>query len=271
MKFRSPFRKRIEAPPPATAMACPICGGIQQDAIDCRPIDFVTGKSRAHAETRNCRKFRCRSCEHLWTPWLTRDLQEVSEIYDGIYGEKANESTDVNFRCVYQLELITLALLATDQKEPCLDFGCGPNSSVTHILRKLGKPVHCCDISSQYAYDGEIFFRHAADPRWHNRFGGVVSIDVVEHLGDTVNSWMYFNRILKPNGVMYHIFPTSIHCDLGHHYVTNAFHPCIFSEKSLRILCEKTGFEFCGFVPSVIPATDPTLQNIFHFRKVRNV
>lgn len=202
---------------------------------------------------------------------MNKDLKEVSAIYDGIYGETANESVDVNFRSAYQLELLTLALLASDRKEPCLDFGCGPNSSVTLMLRKLGMPVHCCDISNHHHYDNEVFFRHSADSRWHNRFGGVVSVDVIEHLGDTLNTWHYFNRILKSSGVMYHIFPTTIHYATVHHYITNAFHLCIFSEQSLRLLCHKTGFEFRGFVPSVIPSADPTLQNIFYFKKVRDL
>ena len=270
MNILSRFRKSRPRLVSEAEKSCPICGNPQQDVVECGATPFVTGRSRKLAEASHCRKFRCRACGHLWTPWLSRDLQEVSAIYDGIYGEKANESVDVNFRSAYQLELIMLGLLASGQKEPCLDFGCGPNSSVTYLLRKLGHPVHCCDISNNYPYDGTIFFRHTGDARWHRQFGAVVSIDVVEHLGDTLNDWLYFNRLLKAGGAMYHIFPTTIHCDWGHHYVTNAFHPCIFSEKSLRLLCEKTGFEFCGFVPSIIRSTDLTLRNIFHFRKVRD-
>ncbi|MEI7880131.1 MAG: methyltransferase domain-containing protein [bacterium] len=258
--------------PPVQAEArCPICDCVKQEILECGRTTFVTGSSRTHAEIQNGRKFRCSACGHIWTSWMSKDLKDVSALYDGIYKETANESVDVNFRSAYQLELLTLALLASGKKTPCLDFGCGPNSSVALMLNKLGMPAQCCDISNYYPYDNEVFFRHSADARWHNRFGGVVSVDVIEHLGDTLDTWLYFNRILKPNGVMYHIFPTTIHYGLDHHYITNAFHLCIFSEQSLRLLCDKTGFEFRGFVPSKIPSKDPTLQQIFHFEKTREV
>ncbi len=272
MNLLSVFQKDKKRPMETTAeIGCPICGGVQQDIVECGTTRFVTGPSRKHAESQNCRKYKCKDCAHLWTPWLDRNLKEVSEIYDGIYGEVANESVNVNFRSAHQLELITLGLLATDQKYPCLDFGCGPNSLVTLMLRKLGKPVHCCDISNFYPYDNEGFFRHSFDPRWHGYFGSVVSIEVIEHLGDPLESWLYFNRILKPSGAMYHVFPSLIHCEIQHHYITNAFHTCLFSEQSLRRLCERTGFEFRGFVTSQIPSADLTLQNIFYFQKVRTV
>ncbi|MEI6788335.1 MAG: methyltransferase domain-containing protein [bacterium] len=261
-------KKRIPAPSPIPAdILCPICESSKHMVLECGKTPFVTGASKTLPEVRNCRKFQCSTCGHIWTPWLNQDLGNVSAIYDGIFQESSNESIDVNFRSAYQLELLTLAFAETGGKKPCLDFGCGPNFSVTQLLNKLGLPAYCCDISNHYPYDGKTFFRHSYDTRWTHQFGGIASVDVIEHLGNTVETWRYFNQILQPEGVMYHIFPTTLHYDLRHHYVTNAFHLCIFSEQSLTLLCEKTGFEFCGMVPSIISSSDPTLQNIFHFKK----
>ncbi len=267
------FRHRSQLPPsaPKPSGNCPICDSPDQDMLDCGSTPFVTGDSRRCPETVSCWKQVCRHCGHIWTHWLDKQLPQVAEIYDGIYKGTNNESLDVNFRAAYQLELLTLAFSAAGPTSPCLDFGCGPNFPVTCLLQKLGFPAYCCDISNYYPYDGEVFFKHKLDPRRHDQFGGIISVDVIEHLGDTVNTWRHFNQILRPDGVMYHIFPTTIHYDRHHHYVTNAFHLCIFSEKSLERLCEKTGFQFCGLVPSLIPSADPTLQQIFHFKKIRTI
>jgi hypothetical protein len=250
--------------PTVTTQVCPICGSNRSMEIKYGRADFITGPSAELPEAQAHSKYRCHRCGHLYSHWLDVGLEQVGQVTGEAY---ANDKLRVeNFRAKYQLGLLRLLLdlLGHPARARLLDFGCGPNLSPTQTLRGEGHDAHCCEIMD-YPYDGEIFFRHTNDPaRWRNYFDGIVSIDVIEHLGNTLETFTYFNRILKPGGYMAGCFPTQYHYQRNHSYFQNPYHVCLLSPESLEILCRKTGFALLRIEPF-----EADIPFVFLFQKTR--
>jgi SAM-dependent methyltransferase len=122
-----------------------------------------------------------------------------------------------------------------------------------------------CDILPHYPYDGQFFFRYDPNDRSRDgQFEAIISIDVIEHLGNTLDAWKSLNKLLKPNGVMAHSFPSRIHFSLLHDHCAAPFHTSLFSRKSLELLSAKAGFSLEAIEP--FPAGIPY---VFRFRKIR--
>jgi hypothetical protein len=252
--------------PTVTTQVCPICGGSRSMEIRYGRADFITGPSAQLPEAQAHSKYRCRRCGHLYSHWLDVPLEQVGKVSGEAYG--TDKLRVENFRAGYQLGLhrYLLGVLGHPARAALLDFGCGPNLSPTTTLRREGHDARCCDIMD-YPYDGEIFFRHTNDPaRWRNFFDGIVSIDVIEHLGNALETFTYFNRILKPGGYMAGCFPTQYHYQRDHSYFQNPYHVCLLSPASLKILCRKTGFALLRIEPF-----EADIPYVFLFRKTREL
>jgi SAM-dependent methyltransferase len=250
--------------PTVTTQVCPICGGRRSMEIKYGRADFITGPSAELPEAKAHSKYRCHRCGHLYSHWLDADLEQVGKVTGEAY-DNGKQRVE-NYRAAYQLGLqrYLLAQLGHPARAALLDFGCGPNLSPTMTLREEGHDARCCDIMD-YRYDGEIFFRHTNDPaRWRQFFDGIVSIDVIEHLGNALETFTYFNRILKPGGYMAGCFPTQYHYQRGHSYFRNPYHVCLLSPTSLRILCRKTGFSLLRIEPF-----EADVPHVFLFQKTR--
>ncbi|MCK5014128.1 MAG: class I SAM-dependent methyltransferase [Candidatus Omnitrophica bacterium] len=248
-----------------SATNCTICGRSVTRSITFGCAEYVNGLSVSLPEVQTHRKYLCSYCGHFFTPWLDIDLEQISTKYQDIYD--SNQLFQENERASYQLDLIRYALKHLDGKEnvAILDFGCGPNRSPTMTMREAGYDVRCCDILDRYVYDGDIFFRYdMADTRWFGSFDAIVSIDVIEHLGNTVSAWRSLSRLLKADGIMAHCFPTRLHYSLNNNYCATPFHTCIFSRKSLRMLAAKTGFKLEAIEPF-----QADVPFVFRFRKIR--
>jgi len=247
------------------AINCPICDRCATRSITFGRAEYVNGPSASLSEVQTHRKYLCPHCGHFFTLWLDIDVEQISTKYQGIYD--ADQLFRENERAAYQLDLIRYALRHLEGKDnvAILDFGCGPNTSPTMTMRGAGYDVRCCDILSGYAYDGDIFFHYdPADTRWLGSFDAIVSIDVIEHLGNTVSAWHNLNHLLKADGIMAHCFPTRLHYGLHHNYCATPFHTCIFSRKSLQILAAKSGFKLEAIEPF-----QADVPFVFRFRKIR--
>ena len=246
---------------------CPICDRSVNRSITFGHAEYVTGPSMSLPEVQSHRKYLCSNCGHFFTPWLDTNLAEVATKYQGIYD--SDQLLQENERAAYQLGLLRLALdhLGDKPDVRILDFGCGSNISPTKTMREEGYDVRCCDILDIYPYDGDVFFRHdLEDTRWYGKFDAIVSIDVIEHLGNTVQAWRSLNQLLKRDGVMLHCFPTRLHYGLRHSYCESPYHTCIFSRKSLRILTDMTGFTL-----EAIESFDADVPYVFRFRKMAEI
>jgi hypothetical protein len=89
----------------------------------------------------------------------------------------------------------------------------------------------------------------------------------------TISSWSRFNRLLKPvnegGGIMVHAFPSLLHHDFDHWAIQIRSHTCLFSAKSLRFLCERTGFKLIrGVLPRPVGPHD---HAVMIFRKISDL
>ena len=203
----------------------------------------------------------------MFSTWLDADLDEVSELYSGIYD--SDQLYHENLRYKFELGLMEygLGLLRNASDASLLDFGCGPNTTAAKIMKEKGYDARCCDILDGYDYDGEFYFKYKINnPDLHGKFDVIVSMDVIEHLGNTLDSWIDLNRMLKPGGVMAHSFPSRMLYNLKHEYCQNPFHNCLFTEKSLKIICEKSGFEYLGKRPFVAD-----VPFVWRFKKIKEM
>jgi cyclopropane fatty-acyl-phospholipid synthase-like methyltransferase len=97
-----------------------------------------------------------------------------------------------------------------------------------------------CDI---YPKDAKCYFQSYSDMSHLNIYDAISSNAVIEHLGDTINSWKYLNRLLKASneggGIMIHAFPSQITEDYLHWTIEIRSHKCLFSKKSLSLIVRK--------------------------------
>lgn len=259
--------KIINSAESTSEVDCPICGSNQSKIITYNKPNYVNGPSKDLPDVKMPKKYLCQNCDHLFSTWLDADLEEVSSLYSGIYD--SDQLFHENLRYKYELGLMEYSLkyIKNSENISLLDFGCGPNTTAAKIMKDKGYDAKCCDILDGYPYDGDFYFKYkTGEPSLEKRFDVIVSIDVIEHLGNTLDSWKDLNRMLKPGGVMSHSFPSRILYSLSHEYCQNPFHNCLFSKKSLNIICEKTGFRFETMRPF-----DADVPFVFRFRKIREV
>jgi SAM-dependent methyltransferase len=253
--------------PTYTGVLCPVCCNSTAKRVRYGRSDYVTGESSSLSEVAGHTKHLCCKCGHCYATWLQGDLQDTADKYAGIYNN--SQLLQEGPRAGYEESLFRYVLkhCGGSRDASLLDFGCGPNRTPVEALRREGVDAHGCDILPIYDYDGDVFFRHTGDATpWKHRFDGIVSIDVIEHLADTLESWVYLNRILKPNGIMAHCFPSQLHYSFIHAYFRTPFHVCLFSRKSLQRLLDQS-----GFVLESIEPFDADVPYVFRFRKVREV
>jgi SAM-dependent methyltransferase len=267
-RFKGVADRFAPAPVPAETPAdCPVCATRVDRVLRYPAADYVSGPSAARREVRTPCKYLCPTCGHLFTPWLDGDIAAVGDAYQGIYAGDA--LFQENARAAYQRGLIEYALRhLPDRPRPAiLDFGCGPNLSPARHFRALGLDARGCDILPGYPYDGRDFFRYDPDDASRDgQFDVIVSIDVIEHLGDTARAWTRLNRLLRPGGVMAHSFPSRLHYGLMHAHCAAPFHTCLFTRDSLQRLASRHGFAWEAVEP--FPAGVPF---VFRFRKTASV
>jgi hypothetical protein len=207
-------------------------------------------------------KWFCVECEHLWGRLgLVQNVQRAEELFD--YG-RPSRWVDAEKRILRGLIAFSGACSGR-----YLDFGVGGNGDALEEVARSepeGIDLYGCDLLNVSNHP-RVFLTYKDESKV-GTFDGIGSSEVVEHLDDTIGSWTYFNRLLKPmaagGGVMLHSFPSNVSLHLFDTMVVIGSHVCIFSEKSLRRVCERTGFEWLkteyrNFAPE------------FYFQKVRDL
>ena len=93
-------------------------------------------------------------------------------------------------------------------------------------------------------YDKKYFCKYdnAFVKKHKGTFDLIVSVDVLEHLSDPLKTFRDFNELLRPGGYMIHSTPLLDDFLVYGGHADTALHTCFFSKKSLKKLCDKTGF-----------------------------
>ncbi len=185
----------------------------------------------------------CRVCGHLYSNNLRKDPDRAMECFDF-----RNE----NLQKSGQQFLLRLLLDHVEGARPeddltLLDFGAGGNLSASAEMRVKHTRHHfyACDLVSR---NEDFYFQTYQDDSKLGVFDGIASNAVIEHLDNTLEAWLYLNRLLKPVNDnptwMVHAFPSQINEDPWHWALRIRSHECLFSEVSLKIICDKAGFEW---------------------------
>ena len=251
LAWRRQLRQRLKAEP-ASNIACPACRG-----TDCRKTGFDRPEG-------SIEKYLCPRCEHLFSDFLQTDPQVGQEMFH-FDTENAGKETQVRL-------LEELARRSGLAHGTFLDFGVGGNLAAFQEAQ-LRHPQHRFMACDTYPSPVAGYFQTYAANSPLACFDGISSYAVVEHLTDTVTAWSYLNRLLKPlsdgGGIMVHAFPSQLHHDFDHWAIQIGSHVCLFSPKSLKRVCEQTGFKMDdGVFHRPIGQHD---HGIMVFRKVRDL
>jgi hypothetical protein len=206
-------------------------------------------------------KFYCHDCEHIFSNNLRQDVQ----MGDKLFNYKA-ESNFLKKQLQLQVSLIKELKLSCGN---ILDFGVGGNLKIMENLSRRFPEFKffACDI---FQCKQKNYFQTYSEESPMHFFDGISSHAVIEHLDNTIEAWKYFNRLLKPldngGGIMLHSFPSQVNEDLFHWSIKIASHECLFSEKSLKLVCKMSGFKLikCKLFTSAV-------HPVFVFRKVADV
>lgn len=212
-------------------------------------------------ENKKLKKYLCPNCEHIFSNWLNNDLVKIQSLFD--YSKRSTH----NHKSIVEEKVLEKNIKYFNSINGYfLDFGIGANY---FIVEKMSQryPQHeiwGCDLNYR---NEKNYFQTYNTEGVLNKFDGISSHAVIEHLDDTVNSWKYFNRLLKnnKNSRMIHAFPSQIHFHLNEWSIKIPEHVCVFSKKSLKILCDKTGFKL-----EKIEIRDHH-HPIFIFKKIRAI
>lgn len=206
---------------------CPICSCKTARVFHYGRDTYATGNVLLFDEvSKGHKKYCCTYCKHIYALWLRKDLETVGNLYSNIYSGESEVYIE-NERKEIQKQMMRIAqeiyYYSNSKKSEIpftvLDFGCGPNFKAAYELRKEGIEAYCCDILPGLPYDNNIFLKYDSDfsKSFQNKFVGLTSVDVLEHLNTPIQDFQQFNKMVKLNGVMVHYSPMSIICQFSVH------------------------------------------------------
>lgn len=182
-------------------------------------------------------------CGHLFSNNLERDPERAKERFDYQNENRQNQGQQFLAQTLY----LRLERQLPGEKFCLLDFGAGGNLSASSALREKypGHRFFACDLVPRSV---GYYFQTYEDDSKLGMFDGISSNAVIEHLDNTLEAWLRLNRLLKsvretPTWMM-HAFPSQVNEDPWHWTLRIRSHECLFSEVSLKMICDKTGFEW---------------------------
>lgn len=224
--------ERIEKP--EDILHCKICGNeerrdsYQKKITECR---FNGG---------TLVRYICPKCGVIFGPTkfsaLTQD--EINDDYSTHYmGFQEGDST--------KKELDAFYMLKPDKNKMYLNYGCGSWSKSLQQLRAEGYQVYGYE---PYAPETDNPYMVTDKEKISKmRFDGIYSNDVIEHLINPVEEFIFMKGLLKDkHSKMSH----STSCYIYKHEVTR-FHTHFFTGKSIEVLCEKAGLNIIERVNEV--------------------
>jgi hypothetical protein len=254
LRFGREWRRQLRERLGGTATAgvsCPVCGG-----GDCRPTAFERPEGQIE-------KYICCGCEHLFSGFLQTDPGLGQEMFQ-FDTENIGKETQV-------LLLEELVRRSGLERGIFLDFGVGGNMSAFQEAQAR-LPQHRFMACDTYPSLVPGYFQTYEEESPLHMFDGISSYAVVEHLTETFAAWIYLNRLLKPvasgGGLMVHAFPSQLHHDFDHWAIQIKSHVCLFSSKSLKLLCAKTGFQMEA--GKFLRPIGQHAHGVMVFRKVRD-
>lgn len=226
-------------------LQCPVCGG------NCVDFSFEWNGDLIN-------KAFCERCEHLFTNWRQTDAAENGRLFG---------YTEVNEGLAAQVQVLEEAAFWSGGGR-VLDFGVGGNAASIDSARKIPAGVEYwgCDF---HKIEHSRYFKTYTTEHLGS-FSAISSHAVVEHLTDTLSSWVYLNKLLRPcsrgGGIMVHAFPSQYHHSMYDWQIVIRSHTCLFSRKSFPILLRRAGFRLVQSDPP--RPVGPYCHPVFKFQKI---
>lgn len=221
-------------------MQCPIC-----DNLEAYILHYGSFRTSRGNKLASHNKYICAKCSHVYSNWFHTETNKMGELYANFFHDRPWPIAP-NPRKKAQEELINMLIQKRDKDGDYLDFACGSNFSIAYEMREKDVNVFACDIRNDLPYDNEILFKCTPSKPFDEKFDGISSIDAIEHIQNIYETWKFFNKSLKKDGLMVHSFPTTFKYSYAHYFFRIPFHFCLFSKESLLLWCDKMGFEYLG-------------------------
>ena len=227
---------------------CPVCDSNQSISIS-----FMI-------ENKVVMKNLCKNCDHLFSNWLDNSIEVTKSLFNY---NKANHNSKG------QKDLMIKSIEFSNKKNGSfLDFGIGGNLSIYDNFKPIdNNEIFGCDIIQR---DERNYFKTYEDDTKIGFFDGISSNAVIEHLYNTQEAWIYFNKLLKPlkngGGIMLHAFPSQINFDFMHWSIRIKSHVCLFSKSSLKKI-----MEYSGFILEKIEFDNDIQHPVFYFKKIKDL
>lgn len=190
-----------------------------------------------------------------WPAGKDEDMHEKGwEILELMYWPIAWLSRQVNeFLRVIPVYRVLVKAVVKFKAGRLLDFGCGHGVIVLQLRDK--EKINVIGLDPYSPVENEFILRQdlLAAHFEPNMFGGIFSIETVEHLGNPVEIFEELYRILKPGGIL--LVQTSrledpeyaLNGDKWFYLNDPKTHVGIYSKKAMIALAQKTGFRSVRF------------------------
>ena len=196
-------------------MGCPLCQCTEG-------LTLVLGKTHKNY-------WRCRDCDLIH---LARNEWPTLADENRRYENHNNTVADFGYRQFFEIFLSHLNLHLPPESD-VLEFGCGPDSVVSHALKSRGHAVF--EYDPHFRPDSSVLRR---------RYPFISATEVVEHFHHPAKEFQNLRELLVPGGELWVM--TSLHDEVkdfaGWHYRRDKTHVCFYSTKSFEWIGQKFGF-----------------------------
>lgn len=174
--------------------------------------------------------YKCLDCNLIF---LNPDKYLKPEIEHERYLTHENNVEDEGYQ-KYLMPIVDAVVNSQLWKAEGLDYGCGPSSVVTHLLRQRGYDIVGFD----------PYFLNEPK-RLEKKYDYIVCTEVVEHFYKPFEEFGKLKRLLKPLGTIY--IRTSLTDDVldfeKWHYHRDPTHVCFYSTDTIRWICRNFRWE----------------------------
>jgi len=229
----------------------------------------------ASARWRKLNFWQCSSCELIFKHPLP-DMDKVVELYENSWtSPTVNRSetggTSLELARKYAVKLAQTLKLKDFTGLRILDFGAGRGDILT-ALTELGADVYGVE---PFGYEGLVekgfnMFRTLDEIPEELKFDGIITMDVVEHLGSPWDEISRFDGLLKNGGFVYISTPNagSIRARIEGEKWREALRPghfVLFNGVSMERMLKRAGYKNPKRLRWLINYTDNNLRNVMGY------
>lgn len=211
---------------PDDILTCKICGyQAKRQTFEKKISECIYNGGRLE-------RYICPECGAIFGPTKFSNLTQAEkdeDYYIHYLGFSEGDSTEKEIKAFYMLN--------PDKNGVYLNYGCGSWSKSIQKIRSEGYNVYGYE---PYAPESDNpYLITDIEQLKKMRFDGIYSNDVIEHLINPVEDFIFMKSLLKdPRSKMSH----STSCYIYKHEVTR-FHTHFFTGRSVEVLCEKAGLK----------------------------